>query len=313
MIITVTLNAALDITYEVADLALWGSHRVSAVRQRAGGKGVNVASVLSTFGIAVTATGLVGGGTGAAIRADLDARGVRHAFGDCAGESRRTVNVVSTASGDATIFNEPGPVVTAGEWRSFTSWLDGLVRESGADVVVASGSLPPGAPVDAYAQIVELVRARNARCVVDADGEPLRRALAAGPDVVKPNLAELRAVTGVAAPLRGAAVLRRLGARDVVVSLGADGVLVVPADGPAYRAAAGQRLAGNPTGAGDAAVAAIAAGLARGHDWPRVMGEVVGWSAAAVLSRVAGEVRPVEAARLAAMVRIEETDDAGKA
>ncbi|MCW3839577.1 PfkB family carbohydrate kinase [Micromonospora yasonensis] len=79
MIITVTLNAALDITYEVPDLVPNASHRVSAVRQRAGGKGINVASVLSAFGVPVTATGLAGGGIGADIRADLDARAVRHA------------------------------------------------------------------------------------------------------------------------------------------------------------------------------------------------------------------------------------------
>ncbi|MCW3839576.1 PfkB family carbohydrate kinase [Micromonospora yasonensis] len=168
------------------------------------------------------------------------------------------------------------------------SLLDQLIQQTAACVVVVSGSLPAGLPVDAYAQIVELAHGRHARCIVDADGETLRRALAAHPDVVKPNLDELFAVTGVDDPLRGAEVLRRLGARDVVVSLGADGVLAVPADGPAYRAGLGQRLAGNPTGAGDAAVAAVAAGIERAHGWPRMLGDAVAWSAAAVLNPVAG-------------------------
>ena len=117
----------------------------------AGGKGVNVASVLTQRGVPVLATGLLGGVTGELVRADLDARGVRHDFSPCAGESRRAVTVVSEADGDATVFNEPGPLVQPQEWTAFLELLSALVAGLGARVVVVSGSLPPGLPADACA------------------------------------------------------------------------------------------------------------------------------------------------------------------
>ena len=127
MILTVTPNAALDITYEVDELVAHQSHRVTTVRQRAGGKGVNVASVLARMGRPVIATGLVGGSAGDEIRSDLEARGVAARFVDGGGSSRRTVNVVSTAHGDATIFNEPGPELTGPGWQSLVAGLDSLL------------------------------------------------------------------------------------------------------------------------------------------------------------------------------------------
>jgi len=136
VILTVTLNAALDVTYEIDALVPHGSHRVRSVRERAGGKGVNVASVLACLGVPAMATGLLGGRTGAQITGDLDARALAHAFSSCAGASRQTVNVVSIADGDATIFNEPGPTVTPGEWSAFVEDLAGLISRVGATVVV---------------------------------------------------------------------------------------------------------------------------------------------------------------------------------
>ena len=130
VIITVTLNAALDITYDVAELVPHASHRVTAVRQRAGGKGVNVASVLARMGRAVIATGYAGGRTGADICADLAARGIAHRFVDGGGDARRTVTVVSQLHGDATLFNEPGPLVPAAAWTSLLDTLGELVRDA---------------------------------------------------------------------------------------------------------------------------------------------------------------------------------------
>ncbi|MQY04104.1 PfkB family carbohydrate kinase [Actinomadura macrotermitis] len=119
MILTVTLNAALDVTYELDAVAWGGSNRVRAVRRRAGGKGVNVARVLTALGADVLATGLLGGDTGDLIGADLDRAGIGHAFAPVAGSSRRTLTAVATASGEATVFNEPGPEITPAEWNSF--------------------------------------------------------------------------------------------------------------------------------------------------------------------------------------------------
>ena len=309
MILTVTLNAALDVTYDVDEVVPHRSHRVTAVRQRAGGKGVNVASVLARTGREVVATGYAGGRTGADLCADLDARGIAHRFVD-GGDARRTVTVVSAAHGDATVFNEPGPVVPAGAWTSLVRLLGDLVREHGAGVVVLSGSLPRGLPADACSQLVGVARANGARAVVDMDGAALRDAVTAAPEVVKPNRHELLSATGCTDIATGVGVLRSTGARDVVVSDGAEGLLVFPLRGRPLRAWLPGTLAGNPTGAGDALVAALASGLEAGEPWPVVARRAVAWSAAAVLQPVAGEVDPDDARDLESQVRMEETDDA---
>ncbi len=308
MIVTVTLNAALDVTYAVAELRPGTSHRVTSVIETAGGKGVNVASVLTQRGVAVVATGLLGGAVGARIRRDLDARAVRHDFGEFAAESRRTLTVVSGRDGDATLFSEPGPLVGAAEWERFLVHLDRLVRHTSATVVVASGGLPQGLAVDAYARVIEVARRAGCRTVLDASGEPLLEALAAAPDVVKPNRDELLEVTGTGDLATGAALLQRLGARTVLASAGADGMLLVQEDGIAMAARISQPVSGNPTGAGDAAVAAVAAGLAASAPWTDTLAVAVAWSAAAVLQPMAGTVDQADVERLLPAVVLRRAD-----
>ena len=246
MILTVTLNAALDITYDVDELVPHASNRVTAVRERAGGKGVNVASVLARMGHPVTATGWAGGRTGADIRADLDARGVAHRFVDGVGDSRRTVTVVSAAHGDATVLNEPGPDLPAPVWAAVLAGLAELVREQRAGVVVLSGSLPRGLPADAYSRLVATAHAHGARVVVDAEGAALRDAVTAGPEVIKPNRHELLSATGCTDVAAAVTALRALGARDVVVSDGAEGVLLFPSGGRPLRAPPAGAVVGQP-------------------------------------------------------------------
>ena len=305
MIITVTPNAAVDVTYRVARLVPHASHRVTEVVAVAGGKGVNVASVLSGRGVPVLATGLLGGQAGEAVRADLDARGIPHDFADCAGETRRSVTVVSDADGDATVFNEPGPLVSAAEWAGLLTHLGSLLDHTGARVVVVSGSLPPGAPADSCARIVELAHDRGARAVVDTSGEALAAALAAGPDLVKPNRAEAYEVTGAADPVAAARALQSRGAREVLVSLGSDGLLLLDARGTARGARLRGPLHGNPTGAGDAAVAALAAAMAEGGTPGDALTNAVAWSAAAVLHPLAGRLRATDVDRLLPEVVLE--------
>ena len=306
MIITVTPNVALDVTYEVDALTRHTSHRVRAVTERAGGKGINVAAVLAQRGHDVLVTGCAGGATGAQVRADLDARGLAHSFAASDGEARRTLTVVSRSDGDATVFNEPGPVQSPGAWQSLLDHVSGLVAETGARVVVLCGSLPPGAPEDGYASLVRLCRESGAAVILDADGEPLRLGLEGGPDIVKPNRAELAEATGADDLAAGVAALRVLGARDVVVSAGPDGLTWYAADGTAVRARLDASLVGNPTGAGDAVVAALAAGLVEHRPRDLVVRDAVAWSAAAVLQPVAGLVDPTDVARLLAQTFVED-------
>ncbi len=257
----------------------------------------------------MVATGYAGGRTGADLCADLDARGIAHRFVD-GGDARRTVTVVSAAHGDATVFNEPGPVVPADAWTSLVRLLGDLVREHGAGVVVLSGSLPRGLPADACAQLVGVAHANGALAVVDVDGAALRDAVTAAPEVVKPNRHELLSATGCTDIATGVGVLRssrRPRRRRVGRSRGPPGV---PAARPPAARLVADPLSGNPTGAGDALVAAVASGLEAGEPWPVVATRAVAWSAAAVLQPVAGEVDPDDASDLESRVRMEETDDA---
>jgi tagatose 6-phosphate kinase len=285
MIVTVTLNLALDVTYEVEVVEWHAANRVSAVAQRAGGKGVNVARVLRAIGHDVVVTGLVGGPTGEVVRGDLALAELADALVPVAGETRRTLAVVDGAQGDATGFWEAGPVIGSIEWTRFIETYRSLLAE--AEVVVLSGSLPPGLPADAYAVLCRLAAEAGVPAMLDADGEELRLGLAGRPALVKPNRDELARVTAEPDPVDAAEALRAGGANAVVVSLGAEGLLAVAAEGR-WRVAPAVRVAGNPTGAGDAAVAALAAGLVHGRSWPERLADAAALSAAAVGAPLAG-------------------------
>ncbi|GAA1970912.1 1-phosphofructokinase family hexose kinase [Nocardioides panacihumi] len=302
MIVTVTLNPAWDVTYPMGALRPGQTHRVGEASGRAGGKGINVSRVLHQLGHPTLAVGLYGGEPGRAVHEDLARSGTPYHLvdGGPIARTRTTVTLVETG-GRATVLCEPGPAADSIDWAA--------VRESVVDlldcarVLVLSGSLPPAVPLDAYAELTTAARARGVPVVVDAEGPALMASLAARPDVVKPNRDELREATGLDDPGEGAAALRRAGAGAVVVSLGPDGMLadvggqVWLARPPAIRVA-------NPTGAGDAAVAAVAAGLAGGADWPTILRAAVAWSAAAVCEPVAGVVSSERATELAALVEI---------
>lgn len=299
MILTVTLNAAIDLTYVVSELVPGSTHRVKPAGTRAGGKGVNVTRVLHALGHDTVATGFAGGDTGRAIRADLAAHGIRDAFIAPPASARRTVTVVSQRDGLATTFNEPGPPVSIEDWKLFVGRYHELA--SHADVVVLSGSLPHGVPNNAYARLISTTRTPT---ILDTSGTALLEGIAARPRVAKPNREEL-AVTGFVDPLAAARSLRERGAGAVVASLGAEGMLAVTEEG-SWRAAPPEPVRGNPTGAGDACVAALAAGLAAGTPWPELLADAVALSAAAVAGPLAGDVHLDTYEELAPMVAVEE-------
>ncbi|MGW2786399.1 1-phosphofructokinase family hexose kinase [Streptomyces populi] len=287
MILTVTLNTALDITYHVRTLRPHGSHRVSEVTERPGGKGLNVGRVLAALGHEVTVTGFTGGATGRAVRDQLaGTAGVVDALVPVQGSTRRTIAVVDTTTGDTTQLNEPGPAITPAEWSAFQETYERLLRSASA--VALCGSLPPGVPVGAYAQLVRTARASAVPVLLDTSGEPLRRGVAARPDIVKPNAEELAELTGSHDPSQATRSARRRGAHTVVASLGAEGLLAENAAGR-WRAAPPRRVHGNPTGAGDSAVAGLLSGLVEDLPWPERLARAVALSAATVLAPAAGE------------------------
>ncbi|MFB6506254.1 MULTISPECIES: 1-phosphofructokinase family hexose kinase [unclassified Streptomyces] len=299
MILTVTLNTALDLTYDVPKLVPHTSHRVGDISERPGGKGLNVARVLSALGHETTVTGFAGGSTGAVLRELLagpspDGAGapgtapapITDALVTVAGNTRRTIAVVDRTTGDTTQLNEPGPLVTADEWTAFLGRYEELL--AGADAVALCGSLPPGIHVGAYAELVRPARAAGVPVLLDTSGEPLRRGIAARPDLIKPNADELAQLTGSRDPLRATRDARRRGAHGVIASLGPDGVLAVTPDGT-WQARPPARVLGNPTGAGDSAVAGLLSGLVEGLGWPDRLRRAVALSTATVLAPTAGD------------------------
>ncbi|GIM91612.1 1-phosphofructokinase family hexose kinase [Paractinoplanes toevensis] len=345
MIVTVTLNPALDLTYAVDALVPHGTHRVTTVAERPGGKGLNVARVLHALGEPVLATGLLGGTTGGRVAALLRGEGVAASFVDIAGETRRTVAVVDRA--DATGFWEPGPTITEAEWSRFADHFRGLLRE--ASVVTLSGSLPPGLPASAYAHLIAYAREAGVPTLLDTSGAALRHGLLAGPALAKPNADELAALlappeshdrpghlpppeshdrpgllpppgshdradaAGPGAPgpapteVGGAAaglvaLVRAVAGGPVVVSRGAAGLLAIAGD-EVWECVPPVALDGNPTGAGDACVAALARGLRDRTAWPDLLADAVALSAAAVAVPVAGAFDPETYRRTFAIAR----------
>ncbi|MET7379541.1 1-phosphofructokinase family hexose kinase [Streptomyces sp. NPDC005526] len=287
MILTVTLNTALDITYRVPSLRPHAAHRVAEVVERPGGKGLNVARVLAALGHEVTVTGFAGGATGRVVRDRLaGVSGAADALVPVAGATRRTVAVVDQRTGDTTQLNEPGPLVAPAEWAAFQNVYEELLGSVTA--VALCGSLPPGVPVGAYAGLVRTARAAGVPVLLDTSGEPLRRAVAARPDIIKPNADELAELTGAHEPLRAAQDARRRGARAVVASLGADGLLAHTPEG-LWRATPPAHVRGNPTGAGDSAVAGLLSGLAEHLPWPSRLARAAALATATVLAPAAGE------------------------
>jgi tagatose 6-phosphate kinase len=289
--VTVTLNPALDITYSVPELKTGTTHRPQVFAQ-AGGKGVNVARTLHALGRETVAILPLGGFDGAVVRAELETGGVPHHVIPIGGATRRTVTVVETASGDgsATAFNEAGPEITSDEWAEICAVVASLLETATVDaasVLVLSGKLPRGLPDDAYAGLIMLADGLGVPSILDTEGSALLAGLAAGPAIVKPNADELLDATGLPSPAQAVAELLRRGARAVVSSNGPDGLTASTPDGT-WRARPPRIAGGNATGAGAAAVAALAIGLADGTPWPDMLADAAALSAATVLTDRAG-------------------------
>lgn len=290
MIVCLTPNPALDVTYTFEELRIGATHRVPAGAARAGGKGVNVARVAHAQGFPVRALATSGGITGEAFEAELRQAGLPHRLIPVSGATRQSIALV--ASGHATVLNEFGEALSPGEQEDVIAAFADEARS--ATVVTISGSLPPETPEGFLTSLLSATGGRPT--VVDTSGPGLLEAARAGAHVLKPNDEELRAATGHDAPIDGARALRELGAGIVLASLGEEGLLAVSAHRELH-ARLPRVLEGNPTGAGDAVVAAVAtaiheAGGLERFDLEHALRRAVAWSAAAVLMPQAGEISP---------------------
>src|SRR4051794_31116625 len=194
MIVTVTLNAAIDRTLTVPNFQRGQRHRASSGLALAGGKGINVARALKTSRVPVVATGLAGGQTGARILEELSAESILNDFVRIEGESRTSTAVVDPTGGTFTEINEWGPAVRPDELDTLLEKLDYLTQ--GAELVVFAGSLPRDVADDFYAEAVHELARRHIHTVIDSEGEPLRLGVEAEPFLVSPNQSEAEALVG---------------------------------------------------------------------------------------------------------------------
>jgi 6-phosphofructokinase 2 len=266
-IATVTVNPALDISCSVDAVVPDAKLRARRLRREPGGGGINVARVIQRLGGTCTAYYMAGGATGDMIEALLAAEGMPQRRFPVEGTTRESIHVLDESSDRQYRFVMPGPAFNASEWERCVQAI--LDSDPCPAYVVASGSLPPEAPASLYADLVNRLRERGIRLILDASGEPLVRALEAGVYAVKPNLRELGHAAGreIESGEDAEAVARDLLASDptemVITSLGAGGVLLVTQDG-SERIATPTVPIRSKVGAGDSMVAGTVFQLASG-------------------------------------------------
>lgn len=311
MIITVTLNPAIDKTLAVPNFQLGRRHRSVEQTSMAGGKGVNVARALKALGQPVIATGLAGGPTGARIVEQLTEEAILSDFVHIREESRMSTAVVDPTDGTQTEINERGPHVSNTEADLFADKLFYLAK--GADVCVFCGSLPRGMPPDFYARLIAEVNRLGVTTVLDSEGEALRLGTRAGPTLVTPNVAEAEELAGHefsddddrVAALREIA---EMGARDAVITT-EEGCVALVGEGPQrklLRARIDGREVVSRIGAGDVFLAGYVSCLYAGGGVEDCIRFAVACGAESVAHFGAGVINPREVERLRAEVSVEQ-------
>ena len=310
MIVTVTLNTAMDRTLLVPNFQLGQRHRASLALSSAGGKGVNVARVLRHLGVRVVCTGFLGGRNGAQIADLLTDEGILNDFVRIEGESRTSVALLDPISDQYTEVNEWGPEISEAELDALREKLAYLTQR--AEFVVFAGSLPRGVDPAFYAELVRDLARQQILTVLDTEGEPLRLAVAAEPYLVSPNLREAEALVGHEFVddddlTHGLDEIAELGARNVLVSVETGCYALVRDDREAHRVRGlAPRLEVVSTiGAGDTLLAGFLAARVAGKDVEESVRAAVAAGAASVLEPGPGRFDPRSVGRVANLVKVE--------
>lgn len=307
MITTVTLNAAIDKTYYLKELAKGQVSRVTRVFADAGGKGINVARVAHLLGVDVVATGFVGGYNGQFITKELDQTGIRNDFVRVAGESRLCLTVIEEAASQSTELLEPGPIITVEAMQQLVNKVAQYAAQS--SVVCLSGSLPTGVPSDFYGQLVSIIKEKGALAFLDASGDALRQGIWASPSFIKPNETEIAGLLGYKVPEDAVALLAPLqelekrGIDRICVSLGEKGSVAL-LNGSYYEVKAPSVAVKNTVGCGDAFVAGMAAGISRGFSPDECLAFATASGSANAMMERAGYVDTADVERLAKQVEV---------
>jgi 1-phosphofructokinase/tagatose 6-phosphate kinase len=311
MILTVTLNPALDRTMTVPSFQVGFRHRATETVMLPGGKGINVARAAKGLGRPVIATGFIGGRKGDQIVADLNDEGILCDFVRVAGESRISTAVVDPAANTVTEINEQGPELQPVDLERLHEKLDYLGKA--ADVVVFAGSVPPGLDDDCYAKLIQHVRAMGLTTIFYTYGEPLRLGIKARPDFVFPKLVEAEKVigyefTGVDDQIAAARTMRDMGGGSVVITR-RYGCVAEMAEGAGSRTYVGRMPSVDvvsPLGWGDALVGGYAVRLLEGDSPAECLRFGLGCGAANLVGYGAGVFSPADAERFAEQVELEE-------
>jgi 1-phosphofructokinase family hexose kinase len=310
MIVTVTLNAAIDRTLVVPNFQPGQRHRASIGLASAGGKGINVARALKRLGAPVVATGLAGGRTGTLLVEELTGEGILNDFVRIRQDSRTSIAVLDPTSNAYTEINEWGPEVTEDELDTLREKLDYLAQR--AEFVVLAGSLPRGVDPAFYGQLVRDLGRRQLLAVLDTEGEPLRLGVEAEPYLVAPNQREAEALVGheFVDPedlASGLDEIADLGARNVLITMetGCYAFLREDRTEMRVRAIAPHVEPVSTVGAGDTLLAGFIAARAGGRSFQDAVRSAVAAGAASVVEAGAGRFDPSEAGRLTPLVTLE--------
>ena len=308
MIVTVTLNPAVDKTGIVEAFSPGAVNRMKSVRMDPGGKGINVSKTLSMLGEQSRAVGILGGNTGVWIEETLKSAGIATDFVMVEHSTRTNLKLFDCAGGATTDINEPGATVTEETLNCVKErLLAGLKKD---DIIVFSGSLPPGAPEELYGDWARICEELGAKAFVDADGASFRHATAAAPYAVKPNQHELSRLFGRELKsiedltICGMWLIDR-GVRLAAISLGGDGALFL-SENACYRGYGLQVEAKSTVGAGDSMMAALAFGEARGMELKETARLAIAVSAASVMQSGSQSADPNAVQALLGRVRLEE-------
>jgi len=309
MIITVTLNAALDRTLTVPNFQLGHRHRASAGLTLAGGKGINVARTLKALDVPVVATGLAGGRTGTRIVEELTTEAILNDFVRIADESRTSTMVVDPTGGTSTEIYEWGPQVSRDELDMLLEKIAYLARA--ADLIVLAGSLPRGVDPGFYAEAIRELARRRVRAVLDTEGEPLRLGVEAEPWLVSPNQREAESLVGQEFHdeedfLMALDTIAELGARNVLIGHGAGAFALFREERRSRRFEANippvEPVA--PAGAGDAMLAGYLAARIAEAPLEEAVRSAVATGAAATLQVGGGRFDPRQVSGLLASVTV---------
>ncbi len=287
MIITVTMNPAIDKTVDLGHMVHGGLNRVSNVIMDAGGKGINVSKTIKEIGGETIATGFIGGVGGILIKKVLEEQNITSDFVEIKSETRTNLKVVEE-DGNVTEFNEPGPLVTEEELQQLIKKLLGYANQDA--LFVLAGSIPNGISKSIYKDLTFKLREKGAKVFVDADGELFVHALEAAPDIIKPNRHELEEYfhkdyrVDEAELVSMSQELFNKGVGMIAVSLGQMGALFLTKD-KVLRCPGLKVEAHSTVGAGDAMVAALAYGLDKGLSMEECAKLSVATSAGAVTTR----------------------------